>query len=689
MVQTYSDKQLKEMLNYAHFGLEDIANIKTKNVIGQLIESDPFFEEHPELAVLKIMKNPDYLYFTTKHLLNIELLPSQCVILKELWTRTFPMLIASRGLGKSFLLSVYALLRCLLEPGCKFVLVGAAFRQSKILFDYIETIYTASPVMRSMISEGRKMGPKRDVDQNVFYFPNNSRITAIPMGTGEKIRGLRANYLLVDEFSSIPLEIYEVVVGGFASVLANPVESHKAHAKKELLKNIGLDKTSERSIPLIHGGISSNQSVISGTAGWDWDHFADYWKQYKTIIESKGDPDKLSEIGVEVGSNFDWRDYSIMRIPYELAPKNFMDEKQIMRAKTTVHSGTFGREYGAVFAKDSTGFFRASLIQSCVADEKNEKNLGCVFHPRLKGDPNAKYVYGIDPAAAVDNFAIIILEIHPDHRRVVHCWTTNMKSHRELKKKGLTNRENYYAFCARKLRDLMRLFPCAGICLDRQGGGISLEQALQEKELCEEGEVPIWEFIDYDKPKETDDFRGEHLIHIFSNTKAEVASEANHGLKRDMENKQLLFPFFDTIAIELSIHDDKVNNRLYDTLEDCILEIEELKNELSIIVLTETAKTGREHWDTPEIKLPGNKKGHLRKDRYTALLQANYLANQIFRNVGDRYHPSDAMFEGSPGDESMYYAPEWFQDPSSWHVGNTMARGQHNESTGGGRRICY
>ena len=42
------------------------------------------------------------------------------------------MYIASRGFGKSFLLSVYCLLKCTLIPGTKIVIVGAAFRQSKV-----------------------------------------------------------------------------------------------------------------------------------------------------------------------------------------------------------------------------------------------------------------------------------------------------------------------------------------------------------------------------------------------------------------------------------------------------------------------------------------------------------------------------------------------------------------------------
>src|SRR4030067_2034240 len=53
--------------------------------------------ESPVVDFLDVMSNPDYFYYTCKWLFNINLLPFQCVILKELWTRKFPMVIATRG----------------------------------------------------------------------------------------------------------------------------------------------------------------------------------------------------------------------------------------------------------------------------------------------------------------------------------------------------------------------------------------------------------------------------------------------------------------------------------------------------------------------------------------------------------------------------------------------------------------
>ena len=77
------------------------------------------------------------------------------------------------------------------------------------------------------------------------------------------------------------------------------------------------------------------------------------------------------------------------------------------------------------------------------------------------GDKDKKYVFGVDPASEVDNFSIVVLELHKGHRRIVHCWTTNRGEHKEKVKKGYSTETDFYSYCARKIRDLMKLFPCA------------------------------------------------------------------------------------------------------------------------------------------------------------------------------------------------------------------------------------
>ena len=650
----------------AWLGLGDLANLSVDQnpMIGRSKEEI----EKPDLHLIKIFRDPSYLGSTVKMLFGIELHPIQVAILQEFWVRPFPMFIASRGFGKSFLMALYCILKCVFVPGTKIVVVGAAFRQSKIIFEYMETIWRSSPILRSIFS-GNDDGPRRDVDRCTMRL-GDSWTVAIPMGDGSKIRGLRAHIIIADEFASISPDIYETVVAGFAAVSASPIENVKAEARKQAMKDMGVWNEELESLTKKMG----NQAIISGTADYSFKHFAKYWERYRRIIDSKGDPQKLADIfGEEPSENFNWRDYSVIRIPYELIPKGFMDDKQVSRAKATIHTGIYNMEYAACFVKDSEGFFRRSLVESCVVDDKgsvviNDKPI--IFDAVTKGNPNLQYVYGIDPASEKDNFSIVILELHPDHSRVVCVWTTNRTNFKERQKTGLIDEHDFYGFCARKIRNLMKIFPCARIGLDAQGGGVAIEEALHDKNKLKEGEQLIWPFIDYNKSKDTDSQPGLHILELVQFARAEWTAQANHGLRKDLEDKALLFPRFDNLTLGLTMDQEGKDilqddlNPIYDNLSECVLEIEELKNELTTIVMSQTS-TGagaRDRWDTPEVKMQNGKKGRLRKDRYSSLIIANMMARQ-FRNQLQSVE-YDVIGENArnavktKGD--MYKGPQWF-----------------------------
>ncbi len=551
----------------------------------------------------------------------------------------------------SFLLAVYATLKCLLYPGTKAVICGAAFRQAKIIFEYMENIWKDAPILQSLCTPSS--GPRRDVDRCTIRL-NDSFAWAVPLGTGEKIRGMRANLIISDEFNSISPEIYETVIAGFAAVSQDPIQNVQEAAKRKAMQDEGIWREIHEEA---YQTRRRNQSILSGTCGYTFEHFYEYWKRYHGIISSKGDSKKLEQLLGDSAETFlknlDWRDFSIIRIPFELVPEGFLDEKQIMRAKATMHAGIFDMEYSACFTSDSQGFFKRSLIESCVANDANiekgnwPKWCPLPFDPKTRGHEDYQYVMGVDPASEADNFALVILELHPEHQRVVHVWTTNRNDFKERKKAKLTDITDYYAYCVRKMRDLCRVFNIVRIGIDTQGGGHQISEGLHDEEKMVLGEVPMWEVIDENKEKDTDRMAGLHIIEKINFGKADWTTEANHGLRKDMEDKLLLFPRFDSVTLAMaetydSENFDKLRSivgegkalKLYDTLEDCVLEIQELKDELSTIVMTQTGIVGRDRWDTPEVRL-GGKKGRLRKDRYSALVIANMLARKIQRVLPD------------------------------------------------------
>lgn len=657
------DELLAKEIEYAHLGL-DLSQVDFKRL------RDPFanyYSKEQYTEILKAIREPRNFAFTCKHILNVEPTLFQLVWLEIMWEYPFPMLIANRGASKTFLLALYYCLRATLTQGCKIVITSSSFRQAKFVFEYIETIWRDAPVWRDLVGGE---GPKRGTDSWTFQV-GKSKITAVPLGDGTKIRGLRANYVDVEEFNSVSEEVYEIVLRGFTATASNPVENIKSQAKVKRMKELNV-WTKELEDEIL-GNVKPNQIILSGTCGWDFEHFAKYWKKYHKYICSKGDPEKLRDAleGKTPEKGFDWRDYCIIRMPVDLLPDGMMDIKAIANAKATMDPARYNLEFGAVFSKDSNGFFPRTLIESCVCKEPIQVGSNSVqFAPRMSGDNTCKYILSIDPASEADNFAIVILENHPNHNRVVYCWTIRRSEVYKRFKEKETQENNFYAFIAKKIRSLMQAFPVEYIALDSQGGGIQVMESLHDIKRLEPGEVPIWPLRKEDsmvfpgsKDYGYDEEAGLHIIEMVSMSNAAYTVEANHGLRKDLMNKMLLFPYADAVVLEMATMRD-LKYETFDTLEDCIIEIEELKEELSCIVHT-TTQNGRDQWNAPEIIAAGGKKTRLRKDRYSALMMGNALARRLFRESTIDYSCRAVggfanQFQGQSVEGAMYIGNDEF-----------------------------
>ena len=215
----------------------------------------------------------------------------------------------------------------------------------------------------------------------------------------------------------------------------------------------------------------------------------------------------------------------------------------------------------------------------------------------------------------------------------------------------------------------MKVFPCYRIGMDAQGGGVAVEEALHDPSKITEGEQLIWPIIDIDKAKDTDDQQGLHILELVQFAKAEWTAQANHGLRKDLEDKILLFPRFDELSLGLALDKegkdilDSDFDNIYDNLSDCILEIEELKNELTTIVMTQTSSGAgsRDRWDTPEVKMSSGKKGRLRKDRYSSLVIANMIARQINRTIAPVSYDvvGGNLSDIAPNKGTVYKGAQW------------------------------
>lgn len=640
-------KEQKKILDNAWLGIQ----VKEQDLFNPLKSIIYDFEDEAHLALSYLMMQPEFFALFCQEIMNVQLLPTQMVLLKESWTRKFPMWIATRGFSKSFMEGVYCLLRAVLIPNRNIIICGSVFRQSKIVFEYIEKIYRNAPRLQEICDRGAEKVLAKDTDVWRMRI-GNSNILAVPVGnTGEGVRGLRANDLLAEEFAAHNRDIFEVILSGFTAVSADPLEKIKKEAAAELASKLGweIEEVTNPFIP-------TNQLLICGTAYYQFNHFYEYWRKWKAIIETGGDEEKIRTMFGDnsLTANLNPRDYIIFRIPVELVPKGFMDDSQIARSKASMHSGNFACEFGATFQNDSAGFFKRSLIESCVASDKNNLRNSrgpIIFHPTLRGSNNGRYVMAIDPASEHDNFAIVIIEIHPDHRRIVYCWTITRREQKERIKEGMINENDFYKYCTMKIRELMRYFNIERIAIDSQGGR-PISEALSSNADIKLNEQPIYEIIDPSNYKDTDSMKGLHIIEMIHFADAKWVSDANHGMRKDFEDKMLLFPHFDPLSLGFASYVDEKSNKMFDTLEDCVTEIEELKDELSTIVMSTTGVSNRERWDTPDKIATTGKKSKMRKDRYSALLMANASSKKLTTviEVYNQISIGGFTFEGVKGD---------------------------------------
>ena len=402
-LKTKSKAEIQKILDDAWLGV----NINEATLCNMLDGVPIDLEDKPYLWYTYLLSQPEYFSCLCKEILNINLLPFQCVILKELWTHKFPMLVINRGGSKSFLLAVYSILRCLLIPGRKVIVCGSAFRQSKIIFEYIERIWANAPILRDIMGNGS--GPRHQPDRWIFHF-RESTVMALPIGTGETIRGLRANDVIHDEFAAGNVEIFETVIAGFAAVRAEPALNVQLESKRKIERLLNILEESKEEV-----GANDNQIILAGTAYYSLNHFHDYWQRWKKIVLSRGNKNKLIELlnDTTIPKGFRYEDYAVIRIPYDMLPDGFMDEAQISRSRATIDSARFSNEFGSVFSNDSNGYFRRSLVESCVVNKAITIAGGKEIFPftaSLYGDKEKKYVFGIDPASENDNLALVILE---------------------------------------------------------------------------------------------------------------------------------------------------------------------------------------------------------------------------------------------------------------------------------------
>lgn len=148
--------------------------------------------------------------------LGIKLFFFQKILLYFLNKNSYFMLIAARGLSKSWMTAVYCIVRCVLYPGTKIVIASGTKGQAKLIItEKIVDLYHKHSAVRYEIGD-YKQNIRAGAQDASVKFKNGSKITAI--ASSDNSRGQRGNILIVDEFRMVDKDVIDSVLSPILNV---------------------------------------------------------------------------------------------------------------------------------------------------------------------------------------------------------------------------------------------------------------------------------------------------------------------------------------------------------------------------------------------------------------------------------------------------------------------------------------
>ncbi len=146
-----------------------------------------------------------------------QIYPVQDVIIRTWFQRDFNLLVAGRGFSKSYTVSLFLVLYALFNPGSKILICSASYRQAKMIFETIEKFINNAKgtFLRQCCPRWGRTNPSKGTDRWKMII-GTSELIATPLT--EKIRGYRAQVVIVDEYLSVPEKIVNEIIRPFMAV---------------------------------------------------------------------------------------------------------------------------------------------------------------------------------------------------------------------------------------------------------------------------------------------------------------------------------------------------------------------------------------------------------------------------------------------------------------------------------------
>jgi hypothetical protein len=330
-------------------------------------------------------------------LAGIKLFPMQELHIKGWMQSDFSMVVWSRGLSKSWSIAVFVLLWALFNPGNRIVVASFSFRSSRNILDqcYKFVVAKGAELFAGSFPDNKQFGLQRATDVWEWTLPNGSTIKCLPLGDGTRLRGNRADTLVVDEFAFLPESVVGTILQPFLVAQGNVKEQQVLREIEDQKIAAGEMTEAERTVLE-----DSKKVIFLSSACYQFEHLYKRYEEWtKEIMNNGSDPNHPKSLS----------SYFVSRLGYQAGPEGLVNVKIIEDAKKNTSEAVFAREYEAIFTPDSGGYFRASKMKECTIPDGEAPTM------ELRGEAGFEYIVAIDTALSgaedSDHFAIQVLKI--------------------------------------------------------------------------------------------------------------------------------------------------------------------------------------------------------------------------------------------------------------------------------------
>ena len=507
------------------------------------------------------------------------------------------MYIASRGQGKSYIIAIYSITRCILYPNTN-VIIGAGTKGQAglIITEKIVSMYNNYPVIRAEIGDIKNI--RTSVNKISVHFLNGSKIEAV--ANADTSRGFRGNILIMDEFRMMDKDTVDSVFKPMLTVVRQPPFM---------------------ALPKYRGYPKEGNKQIYLSSAWYQSHWS--WGEFKRFVHGY----------------LDGRDLFAVTLPWQVAHKHgLLQMSQISeeRNSETFDSTKFQMEYDGVFpSENESAWFKLDKILNArvlkrvfrpptneeylINKEKsrtNQKNLSNM--PRKEFDTEKRIIaldialLGSSRKAKNDSSAFTCMRLKQDGESYIREVVYMESITDSIESKAL----------AIRLKQLYYDFEADYVVVDTMGQGIGVFDALAgilyDEERDEEYEP--WISMNDESMNERIKAKGKPIIYSFK-ANQKLNNDIAIQLRASIEKGRLLLPIDEIIKREQLVADGGFLK----------LSPEEKQRELKVFLTTTALQhelVALEH----EI-VGGNIKmkevGTATKDRYSSIAYCNWYANEL------------------------------------------------------------